>query len=106
MYSRILSGYDKHKWMHATSRVRDVAIPRQQATPIASVGNGIVAFGALLFGPTKTRSVASRREREDLEDAHEDCAVLEAEEMKKSDEHTVRSWVLRSLFGDDILLEN
>ena len=66
MYSRILSGYDKHKWMHATSRVRDVAIPRQQATPIASVGNGIVAFGALLFGPTKTRSVASRREREDL----------------------------------------
>ncbi len=67
--------------------------------PITSVGNGIVAFGVIW-----SRSVASRRERKDLEGVHEDCVMLEADEMKKSDEHTVRSWVLRSLFGDDILL--
>jgi hypothetical protein len=88
MYYRILSGSVKHKGMHSTSRVRDVAIPRQQATSIAGVGDVIPRLA--LFGLVRSRSVASRRERKGLEDVLEDRAALEAEEKNKLDKHTVK----------------
>jgi hypothetical protein len=43
------------------------------------VGNGVVAFGVIW-----SHLVALRREKKELEEVQQDCAVLGAEEEKKS----------------------